>query len=142
LPSYLASYVAAYGRTLLEQELAGRDLKLVHNAILVALDDFGPQSQRELATCLRIDKSHLVKHIDLLEQRGLVKRAPDAHDRRRHRVTLTDAGRSLVAELQSIGRQSQRGFLDALTPTEQRTLVKLLRRVLDENDNRQDADDT
>lgn len=140
LPSYLASYVAGYGRALLERELAGRNLKLVHNAVLAALDDFGPQSQQELAACLRTDKSHLVNHIDLLEARGLVERAPDAEDRRRYRVTLTDAGRSLVAELQSVGHESQRGFLDALTTAEQRTLVELLRRVLEQNDNRQDAD--
>ena len=139
LPSYLASYVAGYGRALLDRELASRGLKLVHNAVLVALDDFGPQSQQELAACLRIDKSHLVKHIDLLEERGLVERTPDAGDRRRHRVTLTAAGRSLVVELQSIGQESQRGFLDALSPAEQRTLVTLLRRVLEQNDDRQDS---
>lgn len=139
LPSYLASYVAGYGRSLLERELAGRDLKLAHNAVLVALDDFGAQSQQELAACLRIDKSHLVKHIDHLEARGLVERAADAGDRRRHRVTLTDGGSALVGELQHIGRESQRGFLDALSATEQRTLVALLKRVLEDNDNRHDV---
>lgn len=134
LPSYLASYVASYGRAMLERELAVRDLKLVHNAVLVALDDFGAQSQQELAASLRIDKSHLVKHIDVLEARGLVQRAADAADRRRHRVTLTDAGRTVVRELHEVGRESQRGFLDALTAAEQRTLVRLLTRVLEDND--------
>ena len=136
LPSYLASYVADYGRQLLEWELATRDLKLVHNAVLVALDDFGPQSQQDLAASLRIDKSHLVKHIDLLESRGFVERAADLTDRRRHRVTLTKAGRVLVRDLQRIGRASQRSFLDALTTSEQRTLVELLTRVLADNDSR------
>lgn len=139
LPSYLASYVAGYGRALLERELASRDLKLVHNAVLVALDDFGTQSQQELAASLRIDKSHLVKHIDQLEARGLVRRAADAADRRRHRVTLTDAGRTLVRELHRVGRESQRGFLDALTAAERRTLVQLLTRVLEDNDLRADG---
>ena len=56
-------------------------------------------------------------------------------------MTLTAAGRSLVAELQRIGRESQRGFLDALSPTEQRTLITLLRRVLERNDNREASAD-
>lgn len=136
LPSYLASYVAGYGRALLERELASRDLKLVHNAVLIALDDFGALSQQEVAARLRIDKSHLVKHVDALEARGLVQRATDAADRRRHRLTLTDAGRDLVRTLREISRESQRGFLDALTDAEQRTLMELLGRVLEHNDNR------
>ena len=136
LPSYLASYVAGYGRQLLERELATRDLTLAHNAVLVALDDLGPLSQTDLAASLRIDKSHLVKHIDLLESRGLLRREADVADRRRYRVTLTAAGRKLVRDLQRIGRESQRGFLDSLSPTEQRTLITLLARVLEDNDSR------
>lgn len=138
LPSYLASYVADYGRAHLERELARLNLKLVHNAVLAALDDFGAQSQQELAATLRIDKSHLVKQIDLLEDQGLVQRGVDAHDRRRHRVTLTRRGNALVRDLNRIGRESQRGFLDALSADEQRTLVRLLARVLEDNDARRD----
>ncbi|MGH3434816.1 MAG: MarR family winged helix-turn-helix transcriptional regulator [Thermocrispum sp.] len=141
LPSYLASYTAGYGRALIERELATRDLKLVHNAVLIALDDFGPRSQQELSDSLRIDKSHLVKYVDTLEARGLLRREPDADDRRRHRVTLTPAGDKLASELQSIGRRSQQGFLDALSAHEQRTLVDLLARVLEDNDQRASRSD-
>ena len=136
LPSYLASYAASYGRAHLERELAARGLKLPHNAVLVALDDFGPQSQQELADSLRIDKSHLVKHIDLLESRGLLQRESDAGDRRRYRVTLTPDGRGFVHELQRIGSESQHGFLDSLSPAEQRTLIALLTRVVQDNDSK------
>lgn len=40
----------------------------------------------------------------------------------------------MVGELRPIGRRSQQGFLNALSPEEQATLESLLRRVLAAND--------
>ncbi|CAN5165405.1 MarR family transcriptional regulator [soil metagenome] len=134
LPSYLASYVARYGRQLLQDDLDDRALHLVHNAVLTALNDFGPLSQQQLADALRMDKSHLVRHIDLLEERGYIRRAPDADDRRRYRVTLTGSGVALVTELGTIARRSQQQFLGTLNADEQDTLITLLHRVLVAND--------
>lgn len=109
-------------------------LALVHFAVLSALDDFGALSQQHLADSLDLDKSHLVGGIDHLENRELVRRTQDPTDRRRNRVALTPAGKTLVDELKPVGRQSQRGFLNALSLAEQELLVSLLRRVLDTND--------
>ncbi|WP_166345844.1 MarR family winged helix-turn-helix transcriptional regulator [Phytoactinopolyspora limicola] len=133
-PSYLASQVSKYGRRLIENALAERNLALVHYAALTALDELGPLSQQELAAALDFDKSHLVAHIDLLEERGLVKRVRDPGDRRRNQLHITNAGQVLVAELHPVGARSQEGLLDVLTPDEQAMLVSLLRRVLESND--------
>jgi MarR family transcriptional regulator, lower aerobic nicotinate degradation pathway regulator len=134
LPSYLASQVSRYGRRDLAVVLSGHNLLLVHHAILVALDDFGPLSQQQLANALDLDKSHLVGRIDFLESRKLVRRAKDPSDRRRHRVTLTASGRRLVERLQPVAHQSQQRFLQTLSAEEQETLLTLLRRVLAAND--------
>ncbi|MFC9981254.1 MarR family winged helix-turn-helix transcriptional regulator [Gordonia sp. NPDC127522] len=136
LPSYLASYVAGHGRQYLEDELARRGLKLAHNAVLTALVDFGPAAQQDLAESLRIDKSHLVKHIDLLEARGWLRRESDPDDRRRHRINLTTTGRRQARDLQRVAQQSQRDFLRSLDSAEQATLIELLTRVLADNDSR------
>jgi MarR family transcriptional regulator, lower aerobic nicotinate degradation pathway regulator len=133
-PSYLASQVSKYGRRHLERVLREHGLGLTHHAVLSALDDFGPLSQQQLADSLDLHKSHLVGPIDQLEDRQLVVRERDRSDRRRNRVALTAAGNALVHELQPAGHRSQEGFLDVLSPAEQKTLVKLLRRVLDAND--------
>jgi DNA-binding MarR family transcriptional regulator len=133
-PSYLASQVSKYGRRELEGVLRERDLSLIQHAVLTALDDFEALSQQQLADSLDLDKSHLVAHIDRLEERNLVKRSRDPFDRRRNQLGLTPAGKALVDELQPIGRRSQKGFLDTLSKSEQRTLISLLRRVLDAND--------
>src|SRR5262245_55678525 len=98
-PSYLAGNVSAYGRHIIEAEVAKYGLKLEHHAVITALHDFGPQAQQEISRRLRFDKSHLVRHIDFLEERGFVTRSPDPHDRRRHRVELTAEGNKLIANL-------------------------------------------
>jgi DNA-binding MarR family transcriptional regulator len=133
-PSYLASQVAKYGRRHLENVLAEHGLALIHNAVLTALDDFGPRSQQQLADALDFNKGHLVSRIDELEDRGLITRTQDPADRRRNKIALTPAGRALLKRLRIVALDSQRGFLGALTPAEQETLVELLRRVLVAND--------
>ena len=133
-PSYLASQVSKYGRRRLEAALGEHGLLLGHEAVLSALDDFGPLSQQQLADSLDFDKSHLVSRIDDLVGRGLVTRTQDPADRRRNQVTLTAAGQALVDQMRPVAFASQRGFLDALSAAEQQTLVSLLRRVLVAND--------
>jgi DNA-binding MarR family transcriptional regulator len=133
-PAYLAAQVSRYGRREFEHALSERGLRLIHHGVLTALDDFGPLAQQQLADSLDHDKSHLVRYIDHLERHGLLTRVQDPADRRRNQVAITDAGRALLRELLAAERRSQRGFLDALSPDEQRTLESLLRRVLDAND--------
>ncbi|MDQ3629264.1 MAG: MarR family transcriptional regulator [Actinomycetota bacterium] len=134
LPSYLASQVSRFGRRHLEVVLDKHDLRLIHHAVLTALDDFGALSQQQLADSLDFDKSHLVGHIDRLENRDLVTRARDPRDRRRHQVSLTPGGRRLLNELRAAAQESQQEFLRKLSSVEQETLVSLLRRVLEAND--------
>lgn len=130
-PSYLASQISKYGRRQLEAELGQRGLRLIHHAVLTALDDLGPLSQQRLADSLDFDKSHLVGHIDALEGRGLAKRSRDPADRRRNHVAITPAGKRLLQDMRAIGERSQHGLFDALSPRERETLNALLRRVLD-----------
>lgn len=132
--SYLASQVSKYGRRGLESWLAEHGMALGHHAVLSALDDFGPQSQQELADALDLDKSHLVGRIDKLVDDGLVSRKQNPTDRRRNEIALTPAGKSLVERLRPIGQESQTDCLTALSQAERDTLAGLLLRVLEAND--------
>ncbi|MGH2990647.1 MAG: MarR family winged helix-turn-helix transcriptional regulator [Solirubrobacterales bacterium] len=134
LPSYLASQVSKFGRRRLESALAEHDLVLIHHGILAALSDFGSLSQQQLADALDFDKSHLVARIDYLEGRGLIGRTQDPADRRRNQIALTATGQELVDRLRPVAQESQQGFLETLSPEEQRILISLLRRVLEAND--------
>lgn len=134
LPSYLASQVATHGSRHLEAALDEHRLLRGHHAVLVALDDFGPLSQQQLAASLKVDKSHLVGRVDDLETRGLITRAPDPSDRRRHHIALTAPGRALLSQLRLAATQSEQRFLYALSAEERHTFTALLRRVLTAND--------
>ena len=57
------------------------------------------RTQHELARALHIEGPTLTRHIDGLEEEGLVVRRRDANDRRAVSVELTDAGRAKHTEL-------------------------------------------
>jgi DNA-binding MarR family transcriptional regulator len=73
--------------TLAESGLDGRAY-----SILSIIDTDGPGTQQELARLLNKAPPIVVAAIDDLEARGLVTRTRDPADRRRSRVTMTDAG--------------------------------------------------
>ncbi|HLU58331.1 MAG TPA: MarR family winged helix-turn-helix transcriptional regulator [Pseudonocardia sp.] len=112
--------------------LAEHDLRLQHFAVLMALADFGPLAQHELAERLGLNRSHRVGYLDEIQDRGLVGRRRDPADRRRQHVTLTEDGAALVAKLVPVVQRANEGLLAPLSADERRTLVELLRRVLDQ----------
>ncbi|GAA3849657.1 MarR family winged helix-turn-helix transcriptional regulator [Amycolatopsis tucumanensis] len=130
LPSYLAGHVARIGHRGLVAALAEHDLRLPHFAVLTGLSDFGPLAQHELADRLGLNRSHLVGYLDLLEQRGFVRRERDPADRRRQQAALTEPGLELVRHLQEVAHRSQEESLGVLSAEERRTLVELMRRVV------------
>src|SRR5438093_1589107 len=70
----------------LREALTAENLKPRQFQLLGLLHDEGPLAQRELGARLEIDPSILVTHLNPREEDGLVSRAWDPADRRRHRV--------------------------------------------------------
>jgi DNA-binding MarR family transcriptional regulator len=129
-PTYVLASVARALHAEWLQELSRHDLRPWHFATLAALSDFGPLVQHELADRLNIKRSNLVGYVDELEQRHLVRRERDKHDRRRQNVSLTADGQSLLRRLRQRARDLQPDLLQVLTESEQDTLLALLRRIL------------
>lgn len=71
-------------------------------------------SQSDIARQIGADKSIVVAIVDELERRGLAERRRSTQDRRRNALRLTDAGRSLMAELDAIGRAVEQPIRAAL----------------------------
>ncbi|WP_042364574.1 MarR family winged helix-turn-helix transcriptional regulator [Streptacidiphilus neutrinimicus] len=131
LTTYLLSKVGRDARGQLAERLASRGLRLWHMATLAALADFGPHAQRELAERLDVHPSDMAKLLDELAALGHVARDRDAADRRRVRVTLTDAGRTELAALDAEAREVQDAVLAPLAPNERAVLHDLLLRLYD-----------
>jgi DNA-binding MarR family transcriptional regulator len=61
-----------------------------------------PISMRDLATGLACDASYVTGIVDNLEKDGLVERQVSANDRRVKQIKITDAGRAVQRELESL----------------------------------------
>ncbi|MFI5356803.1 MAG: MarR family winged helix-turn-helix transcriptional regulator [Opitutales bacterium] len=90
---------------------------------LVALKGFGDdagQTVGEIARRLLLQPHSAVGLVDRLAQGGLVRRRPDAGDRRRVRVTLTPKGERVLERLAAIHREELRRLRPALQELLQR----------------------
>ena len=74
------------------------------------------------------DKSTLTPLISDLVQRGLIRRTRDRNDHRTYRLTLTPAGRRLLAALTKSARQHERN-LDRMVGADRALFLRLLRKI-------------
>jgi len=62
----------------------------------------GAGSVSEVGRRTSVSKQAAAKSVAFLEAGGYVRRAPDEHDRRRSRLTVTDRGNSLMSEGEAV----------------------------------------
>jgi len=84
-----------------------------------------PRPMRDLAEHLACDASYVTGIADRLEERGLVERLPDPHDRRIRRLSITAEGER-CREQMSFALSDAASMLSALTEAELDQLVSLL----------------
>jgi len=130
-PSWLIGRVSARAHRLIGETMAAADGHAYHFAILAALDEFGPDSQVRIGRRCGIDQSDMHAMLNELTEQRHVARTPDPGDRRRNLITLTDAGRRRLEELDTRLTRVQPDVLNALSATERDTLITLLTRILD-----------
>ena len=140
VPTYVVSKLGRLAQRLTQESIAGQGLLLPHFSVLATLDDLGSLAQHEIADRLGINRSHLVRYVDELESREAVRRERDPGDRRRQVVSLTPAGRTLLAELQTPIDEVQERFLAVLSEDERAVLMELLVRLLEHTDDAADGD--
>jgi DNA-binding MarR family transcriptional regulator len=107
--------------------------------VLITLDNApgGRLRMTDLAEATMLSSGGMTRLVGRLEQRGLVRRAPDLDDARAFHASLTDAGRSSLAQARITHDEVIANLLgDRLTPREVQTLTRTLAKVL-KHDNRQ-----
>ncbi len=97
--------------------------------VLAVLDESEPGSQLELARLCGSAPGKIVGILDQLEQRGIVVRERDPHDRRRSIVRLTADGRTVLEGADAIVEGVEAELLADLTADERGQLHDLLRRI-------------
>ena len=100
-------------------------------AVLSVLESRGPQSQQHLAELTRVNRTIMVKVVDGLEDRGLVRRGRDPADRRSYALTPTRRGRGVLRRLSADMAAGEDLLTANLARPERHRLAALLRRLLD-----------
>jgi MarR family transcriptional regulator, lower aerobic nicotinate degradation pathway regulator len=106
-----------------------RGLTQTQFAALAKLREVGPCSQNQLGRLIYLDAATTKGVVDRLEARGFVTARPDARDRRRRAIALTDKGRAASDAAVKVAREITRTTLVPLTAAEQRTVIRLLRKL-------------
>ncbi|MBK9715038.1 MAG: MarR family transcriptional regulator [Kouleothrix sp.] len=132
----ITAFIRAFGLHRPEQTPCGEAIAVAEAHALLELSRAAPLSQRSLAQRLRLEKSTISRLVGLLEQRGWITRARNAHDARVLELRLTVAGQQAAAQLVEARRVKFARLLDAI-PAEHHPLVLEALRLLTEASNEQ-----
>jgi MarR family 2-MHQ and catechol resistance regulon transcriptional repressor len=113
----------------LERRLESLGLTEGQFGVLEILLHLGPQSPGALGRKSFRSGGNITTVLDNLERRGLVRREREPRDLRSFRVSLTPAGRRLIGRLFPGHAEAITAVLSALTPAEQVTLGRLLKKL-------------
>ena len=115
--------------TVIFQNLMTHDLTPTQFATLMRVAESGNVSQNQLGRMAAMDIATIKGVVDRLKAKGLLETSPDLQDRRRSMISLTPAGADLIDALQAEGARISKETLSPLRPSEQTTLLNLLKRL-------------
>jgi len=111
------------------QRMAPLGLRPVDFSVLTLIAHNPGVTSRQICAALDILPPNLVGMIKSLEKRGLVERRPHPSDRRAQGLHLTSTGQRLQGEAEATAAQLESDVARGLSPSEQQTLIRLLRKV-------------
>ncbi|MET9344182.1 MULTISPECIES: MarR family winged helix-turn-helix transcriptional regulator [unclassified Nonomuraea] len=111
--------------------LFSSNLTMSQLKVIILLAYTGSASGQELATNLGVGLATVTGIVDRLIGHGLVTRHEDPHDRRVRRVELTDAGRTLIEQLNDAGLRHYRRIMQRLDLDTLRTLADITAKIAD-----------
>jgi DNA-binding MarR family transcriptional regulator len=110
---------------------AGDEVTLAQYRALVVLASRGPQRVVDLAGFLDVTASTSTRMCDRLVRKGLVHRQRLSSDRRTVRVSISAAGRALVAAVTQRRRRDVQAIVARMSAREREQLVATLRMFAD-----------
>lgn len=98
-------------------------LTYLEYVMLIRIYDHEGARQDDLAEMLFLDKAVVTRTMNLLQEKGLVRRERDEDDRRVRRIFLTDYGREKHAYLRNIIQRWVDYLTAGMDPEEVRTMI-------------------
>ncbi len=112
-----------------QSHMADEQITPTQFAALAKLKDEGELSQNYLGRLTAMDPATIQGVTRRLMDRGLLQARPDKEDKRRMLLCLTAAGEKLITSLIQRGIDVSGETLSPLTPEEQDTIVRLLKKL-------------
>jgi len=84
---------------------------------------------KDMAEKLGKDKSAILRMIDLLEKKELLRRAVDQNDRRKNQLLVTKKGERLIAEFRNVEFELNSELLEGLSDTDMQTFYKVVNHI-------------
>jgi DNA-binding MarR family transcriptional regulator len=98
--------------------------------LIAVLADEGPLTQQTLCGRTLMDKVTVMRAAQALLRRRLVRRLPNAHDGRSHRLVLSNTGERMYAAIVPLAREYEARLLAGIERREAVRLAELLRRLV------------
>ena len=98
-------------------------------AALAKLLEVGACSQNQLGRLIYLDAATIKGVVDRLKLRKFITTQSDPDDRRRRAIALTEQGRAVTQQAIDIASRITAKTLLPLSPEEQRSIVKLLKKL-------------
>lgn len=111
------------------QQTISEDLTPTQFSTLIRIAEHGQLSQNHLGRLAAMDVATIKGVVDRLKTKGLVCSTPDLKDKRRSSISLTEKGQLATQKLKSDGIAITAKTLDPLKPSEQKTLLALLKKI-------------
>lgn len=108
---------------------AGRLTPVQFSTLYRLANEPGPISQNALGRLVAMDAATTKGVVTRLKERGLVETRQDAGDKRRYSLLTTPEGRAVLAQALPVMQKITRETLAPLTAAEQKTLLRLLRKL-------------
>ena len=110
-----------YGRT--------HGLAVAEWRVLVHLLRCGAVSVRDIHNCVNLEKPRVSRAVSRLETDGLVKKTQGDGDGRLVSISLTDAGRTALADIIPAATRIERHLTDAVSPQDLATFFRVMERM-------------
>jgi DNA-binding MarR family transcriptional regulator len=131
LAGYNLRRAAAHQRERFRKAFAPYDIRPVQLTALIVILNNDRLGQSTLGEMLGMKRANVVKLLDELQERGLIRRKQSKTDRRAYDVHLTAKGRRLTHELLDVHERLEAELAESFGLDELRKLVELLRKFRD-----------
>ncbi len=130
---YKLFFLVKINSSLIDKQMKKIDLSRTQWKALIRFNFLKePVTQQQLLKSIDIDRAHLTRTLEQLEQRNLIKRARSSEDKRVHIVSLTKSGEKLLKKVEQILKYESEIMVKCLDDTDRKQLDYLLLKITQE----------